>query len=183
MSDNGLQTRVSLWQIAREMFFLGATGLGGSLQMRFHHVAVTKRRWIPEEDFSGILATASLSPGGNSTNVGLEIARHLRGVPGMLVAYTAMLLPGTVLITLLGGFYVYFDRSPYFKGFLSGMESAAAAMVFAVAFKLNWKQWSVWDWSAAVLATLGMVWAHLPLMAVVIGTGAYTYLLRRWSRR
>ena len=162
-----------------EYFQIGITGFGGGLQGRFYHLAVKKHDWLTEEEFADVNATASLAPGGNASNVGLEIARRVRGLPGMLAAYLCLLLPGSVVMLMLGQVYETYRHMPAVRGGLEGLEAAATALILYSATKLNLPSWKWVDYPVAVVAGIAMIAYHAPLFLVVPLGGLVSLLLRR----
>lgn len=171
--------RVSLRLLAWEFFLIGITGFGGGLQGRFYHLAVKKHEWLCDEEFADVNASASLAPGGNASNVGLDIARRLRGVPGMMVAYAALLVPGSLVMIGAGEVYQQYSQNLALQGALQGLQSAAIALILYSATKLGLSKWRWPDYLLALLATLAMFWLRAPLWAV-LPLGA---LVSLWVRR
>lgn len=165
--------RVPLTLIVWEYFLIGITGFGGGLQGRFYHLAVSKHGWLNEEDFAEVNATASLAPGGNASNVGIEIARRLRGAPGMWAAYICLILPGSLVMIAAGTTYQAYRDEPALRGALQGLQCAATALILYSATKLNLSEWKVFDYLLALAACLAIfllkapLWLVLPLGALV----------------
>ena len=171
--------KVSLARIAWEFFQIGITGFGGGLQGRFYHLAVKKYDWLDDDEFAEVNATASLAPGGNASNVGIEIARRLRGLGGMVVAALAMLLPGAVIMIMAGKFYREHQNVPALKGALEGLEAAATALILYSATKLGLASWRPPDYVLAIVTAVLMIWLRAPLWLVIPGLGGLSYYLRR----
>jgi len=164
--------RLLIW----EYLLIGITGFGGGLQARFYHVAVVKHEWLCDEEFVDVNASASLAPGGNASNVGLEIGRRLRGIPGMIAAQICLLLPGTVIMLAAGRAYEAHQGNVVLQGALQGLQSAATALILYSATKLGLSTWRWPDYIVAAAACLGMEALHAPLW-VVLPVGA---LLSLW---
>ena len=175
--------RVSLGLIMREYFLLGITGFGGGLQGRFYHMAVTKHEWLNEEEFADVNASASLAPGGNASNVGIEIARRLRGVKGMILAYLCLIVPGSVVMLLAGHAYEAYSANVHVSGALRGLESAAAALILYSATKLGLKAWHWEDYVIAVAATVASFRFRVPLYLIVPVLGLACLKARGWLKR
>lgn len=174
--------RVSLARLAWEYFQIGITGFGGGLQGRFYHLAVKKYDWLNEEEFAEVNATASLAPGGNASNVGLEIARRLRQGPGMAVAFTSLIVPGAVLMILAGELYHRYKHEPALQGAIEGLEAAATALILYSATKLGLSSWRPFDYLLAVATALLMIVAKAPLWVVLPGLGGLSYWIRQRKR-
>ncbi len=175
--------KVSLRLILKEYFLIGITGFGGGLQGRFYHLAVSKYGWLCEEEFAEVNASASLAPGGNASNVGLEIARRLRGLPGMFAAYFCLVVPGSLVMVAAGATYEIYRNEAAVQGALQGLQCAATALILYSATKLNLSQWTFGEYLLAALACLAMVSLKAPLW-LVLPLGALLNLARRrWVRR
>ncbi len=159
--------------IVREYFLIGITGFGGGLQGRFYHLAVRKHAWLSDEEFADVNATASLAPGGNASNVGIEIARRLRGLPGMVAAYVCLILPGSLVMIAAGTTYEAHRRQPALQGALQGLQCAATALILYSATRLNLPGWTPLDYPLALAACLAIfllkapLWLVLPLGALI----------------
>jgi chromate transporter len=166
-----------------EYFLIGITGFGGGLQGRFYHLAVSKHEWISDEEFADVNASASLAPGGNASNVGLEIGRRLRGLPGMILAQVCLVLPGTVIMLLAGELYVAYQGNVVLQGALQGLQSAAIALILYSATKLGISRWRWPDFVVAAAACLAMEALKAPLW-VVLPAGALIslWVFRRTGR-
>ena len=175
--------KVSLWLILKEYFLIGITGFGGGLQARFYHLAVTKHQWLDDEEYADVNASASLAPGGNASNMGLEIARRLRGTPGMIVAYLALLLPGSVIMIFLGEAYTAYQGNPALRGALQGLEAAAVALILYSATKLGLSTWKKADFVIAVACCAFMLGLRMPLWVAVPAMGFISLKIRQWSSR
>ncbi|MBS2037592.1 chromate transporter [bacterium] len=170
--------RVPLALILWEYFLIGITGFGGGLQGRFYHLAVSKHGWLNDEEFAEVNATASLAPGGNASNVGIEIARRLRGVPGMWAAYICLILPGSLLMLAAGATYEVYRDEPVLRGALQGLQCAATALILYSVTKLNLSRWNGLDYLLALGACLAIYLLKAPLW-LVLGSGALVGLARR----
>lgn len=169
---------VPLVVFVREMLLLGVTGFGGNLQARIDYITVTKHRWLTREEFNSSLATASLTPGGNSSNLAAEIGRRLHGGVGLIVAYTAVILPGGLLAFALNSVYLLYRHNTVILGIERGIESSAVALMLFAAYKLfrsACKDFT--DVSITISAFVGVVVLHLPIGSVILTLGGLSFLL------
>ena len=143
--------------MALDYLWIGATGFGGGLQTRFEHLAVTKRGWLTQEEFSEVMVLASIAPGGNSSNVGLEIARRRHGVLGTCLAYLCLMLPGSCFAISLGALYLQYHSTPQLQAVMHGIECASVALTLSTASRLLQKSWNTFDWLLAPLALLALL--------------------------
>jgi chromate transporter len=137
------------------------------LQTRFEHLAVTKRNWLTQEEFADVLVLASLAPGGNSSNVGLEIARRRHGVLGTVIAYLCLMLPGSCFAICLGALYWQYHSSPQLKAVMHGLECASVALTLSTASRLFQKTWKPFDWLLSLAALIALL-AKWPIILVLL---------------
>jgi chromate transporter len=121
--------RVRLTEIYRVFFEIGALSFGGGLVSWIHREVVTKRGWIPDEEFLSGVALSQILPGVNSTNVSIFVGQRLRGAIGATVAVTAM-LTGPFLIVLLAAIaYRWLIGVPGFPSLVEGVAAVAIGML------------------------------------------------------
>ena len=87
--------RRRLLDLARLFLRLGATAFGGPAAhiALFEEEVVGRRGWLTREALLDYLAAANLIPGPNSTELALYIGQARAGLPGLLTAGTAFILP------------------------------------------------------------------------------------------
>lgn len=173
---------VPLGLILKEYFLIGITGFGGGLQGRFYHLAVTKHAWLCEEEFAEVIASASLAPGGNASNVGTEIARRLRGLPGMFAAYFCLVIPGSLVMIAAGATYERYRDLAAVQGALQGLQCAATSLILYSATRLNLARWTAGEYLLALAACLTMSVLKAPLWLVLPLGGLLNLMRRRWLR-
>lgn len=95
---------------------------------------VRKRGWLSEEDFLEGVTFAQLTPGPNFSNLATFVGARLGGPAGALVSLLAVLTPGMLVILTLAALYTSFpvNDNPYLRGALSGVASAAVAVLGVV---------------------------------------------------
>jgi len=101
---DGAQEKVSLATLAWNFLVLGCTAFGGPpvhfgyFQDRF----VEKKRWLTSSRYMELVAMANCLPGPSSTQVAFAIGITQQGVLGGLVSGFAFLIPGAIIMTILG---------------------------------------------------------------------------------
>jgi chromate transporter len=119
---------------------IGATTFGGGVVAYLREVLVSRRRWLDDEEFLTALEISETLPGLNSVNMAILVGDRLRGVPGALVAFLGMTLPGTAVVLALGLAYASHGETPAIAGVLAGVGAAAAGLLTAVAIQLGRRQ-------------------------------------------
>jgi chromate transporter len=122
----------SLLGILRHFLFIGATIVGQGKQLYLQDVFVRRLKWMSNEDFTDGLALCSIVPGPNITNMAAYTGWQLGGLPGALLAWLGILLPGflvTLGVAVVGRSGVY---PPVVRGALSGVAAASVCMMLTV---------------------------------------------------
>jgi len=175
----------SLPAIAWTMFRLGLVSFGGNNVLLMSNLMVEQRGWLDQASMDDAIAMATLSPGGNSSNLSYEVGRRLRGVAGGLTAYLAMVLPGILLVVTVGAWILSIEGNPVVAGVLSGAEAAVVAMVTAVGFRLGKKSFKhPLDWALAGVLFVLVGPLNMPLLWCLPPAAAVGYWVRTkgWAK-
>ena len=89
--------------------------------------------WLSEEDMLDVVAIAQSSPGAVSVNVAAQVGHRMAGVPGMLLAAFATVLPPFCWIVLISMFYDAFRTLPVVDAILRSMQPVVAAVILCAA--------------------------------------------------
>jgi chromate transporter len=109
---------------------LGLTSFGGPIAhlANFRRELVGRRRWLEDEDFSGMVALAQLLPGPTSSQVAFGLGFRRAGFLGAVTAAVAFMLPSAAMMMALGyGVAALGDVGT--SGWLHGLRLAAVATV------------------------------------------------------
>lgn len=110
---------------------LGATGFGGPAA----HIAmmeervVRRRGWMTREEFLELVGVVNLLPGPNSTELAVHVGYRRAGVPGLLVAGAAFILPATLIVLACAWLYVRYGSVPAVQGIWRGVQPVVVAVV------------------------------------------------------
>ena len=141
MSDSPAVTSpVSLWRIFSAFALIGVTSFGGGIVAYLRRALVEKEKWLDGKQFMAALEISQTLPGLNSTNMSVIVGRKLRGAAGALVAVLGMVLPGALIVTVLGFAYVALRHDPKVAVILTGVAAAAVGLLLQVTLKIGWKQ-------------------------------------------
>jgi chromate transporter len=135
-----------------------------------HHL-VHDLQWLSPAEFLDGVAISNLTPGPIAvlaTFVGYKLA----GVPGALLATSALLTPALVLMTVLCMSYERFRNSERFADFMSGVSPAVVGLIGSAAVLL-WAP-AIPSWRALLLAagSLGLLLRFKWHPAFVLALGA-----------
>ena len=130
MSDEtDKSARVPLGDIFRVFFEIGLLSFGGGLVSWIHREVVGKRHWIEDKEFLSGVALSQILPGVNSTNVGIYVGQRLRGAPGALVAFAAMLTGPFIAVLIAATTYRWLLALPGFSAAVAGVAAVAIGML------------------------------------------------------
>ena len=125
-------------QIFMVFLKMGAFAFGGVYSMLsfFQRELVEKRKWIDQEEFTEGVAVGQMTPGPPIINTGIFIGYRLRGFKGALAATLGQILPGVLLVLLLGYLYLRYKELALFNSVLKGLGAAVVGMLLSVIVKL-----------------------------------------------
>lgn len=132
--------RVPLGKIFAVFALIGVTSFGGGIVAYLRRALVEKEKWLDDEGFMAALEISQTLPGLNSTNMSVIVGRKLRGAVGAFVAVLGMVLPGALIVTVLGFAYVALRHDPKVAVILTGVAAAAVGLLLQVTLKIGWKQ-------------------------------------------
>jgi chromate transporter len=132
------RVRPTLGEFFRGALFLGLVGFGGGLSVlaNIHALAVKKRRWLTEREFTNTITVAQMLPGGAAANTLAYIGVRFGGIRGALLGYTGFVLPGWILVMALAFLYVHFGTTPDVATLLGGFNAAVVGIIGAITLKM-----------------------------------------------
>ena len=139
---------------------------GGLGNLPSLHADLTARHLASDKQFAEALTIGQLSPGPNGLWV-ISLGCLTGGLPGTLLALTAILLPPLLILAIERG-YRRVQHHPAAEGFVSGL-SLAVAGVFAVALSgiLHSAGLSVRTGVIALAAIALMLTRRVPLFGII----------------
>ncbi len=160
---------VTLWQIFQVFFVIGITSFGGGIVAYLRETLVKQKRWLTDDEFLAALEIGQTLPGLNATNVSVIVGKRLRGPWGSLAAVTGILVPGVVIIMLLGLLYQRFHHSPEIAAVLAGVAAAAVGLLLEVTLQIGRKQLTnLRDLVVVVLVFWLVGVLHVSLLVVLV---------------
>lgn len=164
---------------------MSLAGFGGVLVFA-RRAIVEQHRWMTADEFNETFALCHFLPGPNIVNLSMVFGARLRGLAGGIAAFAGLLLPPTLIMTVLGIIYAHFGDLDVLRRSLTGISCAAVGLLVAVVFRMMTPLLRRMD-AVALILMLGVFTAigvlRLPLQAVLLvaiplSIGA-TFLLRR----
>lgn len=156
---------------------LSLTTIGGGqgIVSEIHRQVVLEHGWLTEPQFILDFALSRLAPGPGSLLVAL-IGWDVAGLPGAVVAATAIFLPSSVLLYGLARLWVRYRGRPWQDAVERGLAPVAAGLILAAALTIaeaaqgGWLAWAVALASTAILASTRVS----PFL--LLGAGAAVFL-------
>ncbi|MBN1582425.1 MAG: chromate transporter [Anaerolineae bacterium] len=160
---------------------LGAVGYGGGPAMipLIQEEAVERQEWMTEEDFIDTLAMGNALPGPIATKMSFFIGYKVGGWAGAFLALFGLLWPSTVLMMVLGIFFLKFKDMPYAQAMLKAVRPVVFALLAYTAYTVLPK--SVKSWHTGLIAVVAFVAVAILnihpaltiLIAAVLGLAVY----------
>jgi chromate transport protein ChrA len=126
-------------ELARLFLRLGATSFGGPAVhvANMHAECVVKREWLSAQEFLDMLAATNMIPGPNSTEMAIHIGYRRGGVPGLIIAGIAFILPAALIVGLLAWLYITYGLLPEGERFLWAVKPVVIAVILRAIIDLS----------------------------------------------
>ncbi|NUR11061.1 MAG: chromate transporter [Bradyrhizobium sp.] len=165
---------------------MSLVGFGGVLVFA-RRAIVEQHRWMTADEFNETFALCHFLPGPNIVNLAMVFGSRLRGIAGGVAAFAGLLLPPTLIMTVLGIFYARFGDLDVLRRSLAGISCAAVGLLIAVVFRMMTPLLKRMDPLALILmlgvfAAIGVLRLPLPtvlLVAIPVSVAATYFLWRK----
>jgi chromate transporter len=149
---------------------MSLAGFGGVLVFA-RQAIVEQHRWMTADEFNETFALCHFLPGPNIVNLSMVFGARLRGIAGGIAAFAGLLLPPTLIMTVLAIIYGRFGDVEVLRRILAGISCAAVGLLIAVVFRMMTPLLKRLD-AVALILMLGVFLAigvlRLPLQAVLL---------------
>jgi chromate transporter len=170
----------SLLTLFRIFLLAGGLSFGGGAVAYLREYLVREEGWLDDEGFLGAMEISETLPGLNAVNMAIIMGDNLRGLAGAAVSVVGMLLPGSIVVMVLGILYQSNHSNPDVKRFLLGIAAAAVGLLSAVTLQIGRRQFrQLPDIAIIVLTFLAVSFVKLPLFAVLLSLGPISVWLYR----
>ena len=168
---------------------MSLSGFGGVLAFA-RRAIVEQHRWMSPEEFNETFALCHFLPGPNIVNLSVVFGSRFRGIAGGLAAFTGLIGPPVVIVTILAALYAHFGEVEALRRILAGVACAAVGLLMAVVLRMMMPLLKKRDYiglvlMAAVFAAIGLLRLPLPavlLVAIPISI-AISFAIRRRAQR
>ena len=149
---------------------MSLAGFGGVLVWARRGI-VDQHKWMTADEFNETFALCHFLPGPNIVNLSVVFGARFRGLAGGIAAFTGLIGPPVVIVTVLGILYAHFGQVDALRRILAGVSCAAVGLLIAVVFRMMMPLLKRRDLVAlvimlAVFMAIGV--ARLPLPAVLL---------------
>ena len=164
---------------------MSVAGFGGVLAFARRGI-VDQHRWMTADEFNETYALCHFLPGPNVVNLSMVFGSRFRGIPGGIAAFTGLLGPPVVIMTILAALYAHFGEIDALRRILAGVSCAAVGLLIATVLRMMMPLLKRRDPVAlllmlAVFIAIGLL--RLPLPAVLLVaiplSIAITFAIRR----
>ena len=164
---------------------MSLAGFGGVLVFA-RRAIVDRHRWMTADEFNETYALCHFLPGPNVVNLSVVFGSRFRGIPGSLAAFTGLLGPPVLIVTILAALYARYGEIDVLRRILAGVSCAAVGLLISAVFRMATPLFKRRDLVglallAAVFIAIGL--ARLPLQAVLLVaiplSIAITFAMRR----
>ena len=116
--------------ILKSFFLLGLTSFGGPIAhiSYFRNTFVKDKKWIDDDTYMEFVSLCNFLPGPSSSQVGMSIGYHFKGVSGAILAWVGFTIPSAFILILFGYFVINFD-DVIPSGFIQGLKSVVVIIV------------------------------------------------------
>src|SRR5438309_236948 len=172
-----MRNRPRLGDFFRASLLLGVIGFGGGLSVlaNIHTLAVIKRRWMTEREFTNTITVAQMLPGGAAANAMAYTGLRFGGLKGAFLGYVGFVVPGWIAVMALAFLYVHFGATPDVATLLGGFNAAVVGVIGAITLKMaRTAVGRLWQMGVAAGALLFSVLGDAPpgevaLLAIGVG--------------
>jgi len=125
------------WQLSIAMIRTGILGYGGgpSVIPLIRYEAVTRYRWMEDDEFGETLAIANALPGPIATKMAAYIGYKLKGNVGAVLAVITHILPSCIAMIALLSVVSVLSTSKVVAGMIAGVAPVVAVMLGVMAYE------------------------------------------------
>ena len=181
---------LSLAEIARYFFRLGALGFGGPIALAgyMQRDLVERRRWFTQDEYLQGLAVSQTLPGPLAAQLAMWLGYVRRGFWGACAAAIPFILPPFIIVSAVAALYVAFRGTTIIQALFYGIGPAVIALILRGAWKLvrvtvkdERRLWAIFGVVGVVTFVARSEVAVLFILAGLVGVAIYAP--RSWLRR
>ncbi|MFB5763808.1 chromate transporter [Paenibacillus medicaginis] len=129
------------WNLSAAMIRTGILGYGGgpSVIPLIRYEAVTRYKWLADDEFGETLAIANALPGPIATKMAAYLGYQQKGVPGAIIAVLAHILPSSIAMVALLSAVQFLSTSKVVAGMIAAVTPVVAVMLGTMAYEFGEK--------------------------------------------
>lgn len=121
-----------LWTMAVQFSIMSLIAIGGAnaIAPEMHRQLVDVLHWMNDAEFANLFALGQVAPGPNIMVLSL-VGWKMAGLPGLIVATLAALVPTCALAWITGRFVSRYGRAAWFDSLKAGLTPIAIGLVLS----------------------------------------------------
>ncbi|MFB5266702.1 chromate transporter [Paenibacillus enshidis] len=129
------------WNLSAAMIRTGILGYGGgpSVIPLIRYEAVTRYKWLEDDEFGETLAIANALPGPIATKMAAYLGYRQKGVLGAIIAVLAHILPSSIAMVALLSAVQFLSTSKVVAGMIAAVTPVVAVMLGTMAYEFGEK--------------------------------------------
>jgi chromate transporter len=168
--------KISLWNLFTLFLRIGSTAFGGFMALIavVESNVVERLKWLTHEEMLDGVSLATVLPGPVAVNTVAYVGHRLRGIPGALVCFVAVILPSFLLLVGLSVAYFQWGQLPLVSKLFMGFIPAVTAIILVAAWNMGRKAiLGVPEAMIALVAAVLMVWkgGFTISLLIIFGSG------------
>jgi chromate transporter len=174
-----------LGEIAAAFLKLGFVAFGGAVA----HIAmmeeefVRRRKWLSREDFVDRVGAVNLLPGPSSTEMAIYLGQLRGGLPGLLIAGAAFILPSALMMCVMAWAYVRYGALPQIAGMLWGVKPVVVVLIAQAVWSLGKTVLKSRELMVIAAIVLGLAAMRVSTLPLLIGTGVAWIAANRFGAK
>jgi chromate transporter len=179
------QSENRLAEIAVAFLRLGFIAFGGAVA----HIAmmeeefVRRRGWLSREDFVDRVGAVNLLPGPSSTEMAIYLGQLRGGLPGLLIAGAAFILPSALMMCGLAWAYLRYGTLPQIAGVLWGVKPVVVVLIAQAVWSLGKTVLKSRELMVIAAIVLGLAAVKVSTLPLLIGTGVAWIAANRFGTK
>lgn len=128
-------------EICIAMLRTGVLGYGGgpATVPLIRYEAVTRYKWLDDDEFGEVLAIANALPGPIATKLAAYLGYRVKGTAGAIVGVLAHIVPTSVAMVALFSLFAFFQSSSIISGMISAVVPVVCVMLGMMAYEFGEK--------------------------------------------
>jgi chromate transporter len=129
------------YELCMAMFRTGILGYGGgpATVPLIRYEAVTRYRWLEDDEFGEVLAIANALPGPIATKLAAYLGYRKKGTLGAIAAVLAHIMPTCIAMVALFSLIAFFKSSSIVSGMIAAVVPVVCVMLGMMAYEFGEK--------------------------------------------